>query len=161
MLEPLGKWLGGLFAPENRDRTVVALVASQKKITATSAAHDVAKKRLEAAESRLKRLQAAIEAGVEPAALVEAINEAQAQRSAARAELNGTSTPDGITDAEVHAMLDALGDVGSIIGRGDPAKLEDLFAGLGLEMLYNAEGRTVDVTVRPVGKVSARVRGGT
>ncbi len=138
-----------LFAPENRDRTVAALVASQKKTAATSAAHDVAKKRLEAAEGKVKRLRAAIEAGIEPAALVEATNAAQAQRSAARAELNGTSTPDGITDAEVHAVLDALGDVGSVIGRGDPVKLEDLFAGLGLGMLYNAEGRTVEVTVRP------------
>ncbi|MEU4445475.1 recombinase family protein [Actinosynnema sp. NPDC050801] len=161
VLGPLGKWLDGLFAPGSRDRTVAALVASQRKVTAASAAHDAARKRLEVAEASLKRLQAAIAAGVEPAALVEAINEAQAQRSAARAELDGASPVTGMSDAEVYAMIDALGDVGDIIGRGDPQKLEDLFARLGLEMLYNAERRTVDVTIRPAGRVSARVRGGT
>ncbi len=36
---------------------------------------------------RLRRLQAAIEAGVDPAALVQGINEAQAERTAAKAEL--------------------------------------------------------------------------
>ncbi|WP_209620675.1 hypothetical protein [Saccharothrix coeruleofusca] len=120
-----------------------------------------AKKRLEAAEGRLKRFRAAIDAGVDPSALVEAINEAQAQRAAARAELEGSSPPGSIEDAEVYAMIDSLGDARTIISRADPAKLEELFAGLGLEMVYNAEGRTVDVTIRPVGRVSARVRGGT
>ena len=45
------------------------------------------KKRLSEAETRLRRLREAIEAGVDPAAVVEAINGAQAQRAAARAEL--------------------------------------------------------------------------
>jgi hypothetical protein len=43
-------------------------------------------KRLADAEARPRRFQAAIASGVDPAALVDAINEAQAQRAAARAE---------------------------------------------------------------------------
>jgi hypothetical protein len=78
VLEQLNAWLGELFARKNRDGTVVALVASQG--AARSDSREAPKKRLDAAESRLRRLQAAIEAGVDPAALVEGINDAQAQR---------------------------------------------------------------------------------
>ncbi|WP_236792345.1 hypothetical protein [Amycolatopsis sp. GM8] len=45
------------------------------------AAAETLKKRLATAETRLRRLQAAIEAGVDPAALAESISEAQAQRT--------------------------------------------------------------------------------
>jgi hypothetical protein len=45
-------------------------------------------KRLSAAEARLRKFQAAIEAGVDPAAMVEGMNQAQAERVAARAELD-------------------------------------------------------------------------
>ncbi|GAB2984436.1 hypothetical protein LWP59_18160 [Amycolatopsis acidiphila] len=86
ILELANQWLGNLFKQENVDRTVAALVASQ---------------------GPERRLQAAIEAGVDPAALVEAINEAQAQRAAARAELDGAAPPTAVGEAEVYAMVDA------------------------------------------------------
>ncbi|MDQ2706572.1 MAG: hypothetical protein M3Z25_02570 [Actinomycetota bacterium] len=60
------------------------------------------KARLTKAEARLRRLQAAIEAGVDPAALVEGINEAQAERAAARAELENASVSEALADAEVY-----------------------------------------------------------
>uniref|UniRef100_UPI0031CE372B recombinase family protein n=1 Tax=Saccharothrix mutabilis TaxID=33921 RepID=UPI0031CE372B len=158
VLEPLGKWLSGLFAPENVDQTLSALVESQDKVGSSDNGHEAAKKRLEAAEGRLRRFQQAIASGIDPAALVEAVNEAQAQRAAAKAELEGVSAPGGVSDAEIYAMIDSFGDVHEIIKRADAAKLEQLFAELRLEMVYNAEGRTVDVTIRPAGRVSARVR---
>jgi hypothetical protein len=70
------------------------------------------------AEAKLRRFQAAIEAGIEPAALVEAINQAQAQRAAARAELDNTPVPDAVTEAEVYAKIDSMGDVaGTLTGK--------------------------------------------
>lgn len=50
-------------------------------------------------------------AGVDPAALVESINQAQADRAAAQAE----STSPSLTPADVHAMIDSLGDVGAML----------------------------------------------
>jgi len=44
----------------------------------------------------VRRLQAAIAAGVDPAALVEAINETQAQREAAQVELQHAAAPDAM-----------------------------------------------------------------
>lgn len=73
------------------------------------------KARLIKSEARLRRLQAAIEAGVDPAAVVEGIDEAQAERAAAKAELENTSVPDVLGDAEIYAMIDSLGDVGAAL----------------------------------------------
>ena len=74
----LHQWVGGLFDRQNLDATVRALVDSQGDDveSGTSAA---AKQRLVDAETVLRRHQAAIAAGVDPTALIEAINEAQAK----------------------------------------------------------------------------------
>lgn len=74
--------------------------------------HETAKKRLTDAKARLRRHQAAIEAGVDPSALVEVINQAQAERVAAETELANQRATAMITDAEIHAMIDSLRDVG-------------------------------------------------
>lgn len=50
----------------------------------------------------MRQLQAVIEAGVDPAAVVEAINEAQAERAAAKTELENTSVPDFLSNAEIY-----------------------------------------------------------
>jgi len=119
-------------------------------------------KRLGEAESRLRKLRAAIEAGVDPAALVESINEAQAQRAAARAELEANApAPNTLSDAEVYAMIDSLGDVGHALNWADPIRLQELYEALRLKLIYAADTRTVDVTIQPAGRGSARVRGGT
>jgi len=67
---------------------------------------------LEEAEAKLRRFRDAIAAGVDPTALVESINEAQADRTAAQGALAAAGEPAGITDAEVYAMIDSLGDIG-------------------------------------------------
>ena len=87
VLGPLNVWIGELFDRKNVDRTVAALVTSQGCGRREPNARQAMKKRRGDAEPRLRKLRAAIEAGVDPAALVESINEAQAQRAATRAEL--------------------------------------------------------------------------
>ncbi len=131
MLGPLNAWIGELFDRRNVDRTVAALVASQGCGREPNA-RQAMKKRLGEAKSRLRKLRTAIEAGVDPAALVESINEAQAQRAAARAELEA-----------------------------DAPALNTLSEALRLEMIYDADTRTVDVTIQPARRGSERVRGGT
>jgi hypothetical protein len=66
------------------------------------------------------RLQAAIVAGIDPAAVKEPMNAAQAQREAARVAL-AAEPPSGRLDvAEVYAMIGALGDVGEAIKNARP-----------------------------------------
>lgn len=155
-------WIGDLFARENVDRTVAALVASQGGDSDLTGDRVAAKQRLSDAETRLRRLQSAIEAGVEPAAVVDAINEVQALRAAARAELENVPEPNLVTDAEVYAMIDSLGDVGTALGGCMPEKAASLYEALDLEIRYDHETAAADVTIQPMKRVnSVRVRGGS
>lgn len=120
-----------------------------------------AKQRLSEAETRLRRLQSAIEAGVDTAAVVDAINEAQALRAAARAELANIPEPNLVTDAEVYAMIDSLGNVGAALSGAKPERAASLYEALDLEIRYDHETAAADVTIRPMKRVdSVRVRGG-
>ena len=112
------------------------------------------------AETRLRRLQAAIEAGADPAALIDPLNRAQERVMAARLERDQAPSSHTLGRAEVEAMLDYLGDVGAALKRATPEKLAELYASLSLEMTYHPDDRLVDVAIEPR-RGSERVRGGT
>jgi hypothetical protein len=112
---------------ENRDSTVKALIGSQTRPKRASVDRELARKRLTDAESRLARFTAAIKAGIDPAALVEETNQAQPDRAAAQAALNNAPDPDAITEAEVYAMIDSLGDVGAAINSGKTESLAETY----------------------------------
>lgn len=82
-----------------------------------------AKARRADAEQRLRRYQAAID----PVAMVEVINQAQAARAAAQAEIDNAPARATLDPAEVYAMIDALGDIGATIGDAKPAGLARLY----------------------------------
>ncbi|WP_414637411.1 recombinase family protein [Amycolatopsis sp.] len=160
VVEALNGWIGLLFDRDNVDRTVAALVESQGDGGAGAGAREVAKRCLADAEARLKRYQAAIASGVDPAALVEAINQVQAERAAARVEVDNMPRAAAVNDAEVYAMIDSLGDVAALLTDAKPASLERLYRALNLELRYEPKGLAVYATASP--RVdSACVRGGT
>jgi hypothetical protein len=152
------QWIGGLLAPANRDATVRALLGTEET-TAQAKNLDPVRRRLADATTRLSRLQAAIEAGANPGALIDGINRAQEEKDAADAELRLAPVGRSFGRAEIGAMVDYLGGVGRKLHRADPAKLQEMYEEIDLETVYNAEGRTVDVTIRPVRRVNAGVRG--
>jgi hypothetical protein len=117
--------------------------------------------RLKDAETRLRRFQAAIAAGIDPAAVVDATNQAQAQRVAAQDELNSASAPASLTAADIRVMVAALGDIGEALSRAEPTMLDSLYEALRMEAVYDADARVVTVTIRPAHVASASVRGGT
>ncbi|MEU4445460.1 hypothetical protein AB0K14_26540 [Actinosynnema sp. NPDC050801] len=150
-----------MFAPENRDRTVAALVESQGTNGAANG-RKAAKARLAKAEAQLSRFQEAIKAGIDPLALVEPMNEAQAVRAAARAELEGTPAPDALSTAEVHAMIDSLGNVGAALADAEIESVASFYRAVDLQVRYTHTAHEADVIIKPVGRVnSVRVRGAT
>ena len=160
--EAVNVWLGRLFALDNVDATVAGLVASQTDSGAGAASHDAARQRLTDAEARLRRFQAAIASGIDPEALVEVINAAQKERAAAHAELDGAPKPNLLTDAEVYAMIDSLGDVGAALSEAKPASLARLYTSLDLHVRYDPAEDLADLTIGLGRRVnSAGVRGGT
>lgn len=116
------------------------------------------KTKITEAATKLRRLQDAIKAGVNPAALVDAINDAQAELEAAEAERALQPEARTITRAEVYAMIDYLGNVGVALNRGDPAELQKLYEALRLEIIYHADEKAAEVAIRP-GRDNERVRG--
>jgi DNA invertase Pin-like site-specific DNA recombinase len=160
VLDALNEWIGKLFTPEHRDNTVDRLLESAGLTGAGSARATQAKKTAAEAGTKLRRLQDAIKAGVNPVALVDAINEAQAELEAARAEQAGQPDARTITRADVYAMIDYLANVGAALKRSDPAELQKLYEALSLEIIYHADQKAAEVTIRP-GRDSERVRGGT
>jgi DNA invertase Pin-like site-specific DNA recombinase len=160
VLEVLNQWIGTVFDPECRDETVDQLLASVESTGADSARETQAKGRANEARTKLRRFQDAIKAGANPAALVDAINEAQAELEAAEVEQARQPETKTISRAEVYAMIDYLGDVGAALESGDPAELQKLYERLRLEMTYHADEKAMDAEIR-LGRDSARVRGGT
>ena len=108
----------------------------------------------------MRRHQAAIAAGVDPTALVEVINAAQAEREAARAALASAGNVQTIDRAEVYAMINSLGDVGETLKDAKQAGLARLYEELRLQLRYEPQEQAVYVTAKPR-VVSERVRGGT
>lgn len=48
-----------------------------------------------------------------------------------------------------------------MLNSADPSELAALYAALRLQMVYNAAAKIVGVSIRPTGRGSNRVRGGT
>jgi hypothetical protein len=154
-------WLAEVFAPESIDSTVDALVDSQD-LSAETTSHAQAKARLRDAEAKLRRLHAAIEAGVDPAAMVEPINQAQAQRVAAQPELDHARAPTCMERAEVYAMVDSLADLGAALSTASAERQAQLYQAAKLEIRYEPGGQIAEVSIRLESRVnSVRVRGAT
>jgi hypothetical protein len=111
-----------------------------------------AKKKLADAETRMRRLQLSIEAGVEPAAVADALNRALEEREAARADLDRVPTTNVLTEKKIAEIVDGLGNVAELLNSADPSELAALYAALRLEMVYNAAAKIVGVSIRPTGR---------
>lgn len=121
---------------------------------------DAAQQRLAEAAATLRRFQEAIAAGVDPAAVVDPINRARAERDAARACLaHPEQQPELYSEAQVRAMVDTLGDVGAVIGRASPDRLAGLYHELDIGVRYEPSefGGSATVTMRVANEC---VRGG-
>ncbi|MGW0893154.1 hypothetical protein [Saccharopolyspora sp. NPDC002578] len=134
------------------------LLGSQTEPSNRTGPKDALKKKLTDATTPLHSLQAAIEAGADPVALVDAINTAQAERAAAQAELDGTPEARNLKGGEVYAMIDSLGDVGTALADGRPETLNKIYDSLQLRLKYEPHARVVEATISPR-VVSMRVRG--
>ncbi|WP_245573178.1 hypothetical protein [Amycolatopsis benzoatilytica] len=117
-----------------------------------------ARNRLADAEGKLQRYQTAIAAGVEPEALVDPMNEAQAERAAAQAQIESVPAATSVTVAEIYARIDALGDVCGTLADATTAGMSRLYRALNLELRYEPKELAVYATTSP-GVDSKRVRG--
>lgn len=92
VLEALNAWIGSVLDPARRDDTVQRVLDSVAGRPADAQAV-AAERKLAEAETTLRRLQAAVEAGADLAALIEPLNRAQERVTAARIERERAPSP--------------------------------------------------------------------
>ncbi|WP_199785920.1 hypothetical protein [Streptomyces sp. AA4] len=131
-------WIGELF-----DRLVEAQPAAR------SGSDGAARRRLEEAEAKIRTFQDAIAAGIDPGAVAESINQAQADRAVAQAESTNVGEPAGLSEAEFYVMIDSLGDIGAALADSEPGKLAQLYRDLALDLRFDHEKEAGDLTASP------------
>jgi hypothetical protein len=70
------------------------------------------------------------------------------ERAAARAELERAPVPNLLTDAEVYAMIDSLGDVGAAPSEAKRDSPANLYTGINLPVLYEPREKVAEVSLR-------------
>jgi hypothetical protein len=155
---PINAWIGSLFGPEHREGTVRRLLAADAN-SHDSARGTAAAKAVADAE---RRLRAAVgDRGWSRPGGTGGADQPRTGGAGSRADRKaGHAVRTSAGRAEVEAMIDYIGEVGSALKRADPASLEKLYGSLRLEVIYHPVERTAAVTIRP-GRGSERVRGGS
>ncbi|WP_409180645.1 hypothetical protein F9C11_29665 [Amycolatopsis sp. VS8301801F10] len=161
LMEPLNSYIHRAFSEDQRDATVDAMLGVAGDVNVNPQRMADAQRRLTQAKTRLARLTQAIEAGADLEALIEPLNRAREERDAAAEELERTPAGSELVRADVEALVDSLADAGRQVISASPARLQELYEEIGLELVYNAKERMVAVTIRPPRRVNTCVRGGT
>ncbi|WP_249645576.1 recombinase family protein [Nocardia sputi] len=156
---PIDSWLASLLDRDHREKTIAALLAAQDTDD-TDVQRRTLRQRITEADARLARHLAAIEAGVDPQALVTAMNAAQADKAAAQAELKSLPKINRLTENEIRKLIDSLGDIRAVLAAGDPADKARLYRALALEVCYQHQQQLAIVGATPCG-VSTGVRRGS
>ncbi|WP_067472793.1 hypothetical protein [Nocardia amamiensis] len=94
------------------------------------------RQRVTDADARLARHLAAIEAGIDPQALVTAMNAAQADKATAQAELKSLPKINRLTETKIRKLIDSLGDIRAVLAAGDPAEKAQLYQTMAFEVRY-------------------------
>ncbi|WP_433520259.1 hypothetical protein ACQPZ2_22555 [Nocardia pseudovaccinii] len=108
------RWLATLFDRTHPDHTVAALLGAQNDDDRDTQ-RALLRRRIADAEARLGRYLAAIEAGVDPQALVSAMNAAHTDKAADRAELHNLPYTPQLTETEIRKLIDLLGDISAVL----------------------------------------------
>ncbi|MGW1159441.1 recombinase family protein [Streptomyces sp. NPDC002519] len=153
----LDRRIAKAFAP---DRLAATLTALAQASTAAHAAETLtpeqaqARKTVKECERRLARYQAALEAGADPAVVTQWINEAQADKEAARKRLDAPpaaarkkETP--LTAGQIGEITERLGDIAQRVHAVGAEKKGPLYEALGITISYEHAGRAATVRSRP------------
>lgn len=140
------RWLTDLFAPANVEATIAQLVRVDEQTLAERTIAD-AQARLTQAQTRIRRFQDAIAAGVSPDAVTDAINEAQTQRATAHAQLAAVTCTPVLTAAQVRALIDDLGDVRATLADMAPLAVDRLYAAIGLQIRYDPVSQDAEMAI--------------
>lgn len=146
VLPVLDGWLGKLFDPAWRESTVRLLAESQAEDDTDAEARRAVEEKIADCDRKLERYRAALEAGTDPATVAEWIREVQADRALANVQLaERKNVPHRLSEREIAAHLEALGDISTVIRQAEREAKSALYAGLELRLTYHPAKRIVRV----------------
>jgi site-specific DNA recombinase len=160
IVPPLDDWIGGIFEPDRLEETCRALAEAQEPALAEDSRSEAARRTLAGCDARLARYREALEAGTDPAVVARWISEVQAERSAAEEELHRRRPAAALTEDDIRAMVESLGDLVGVLQAADPQKKSALYQSLGLSLTYEPSKRRVLVEADLGGVRPVRVGGG-
>jgi hypothetical protein len=123
--------------------------------------------RIAGCDRKLAQYRAALDAGAEPATVARWITETEAERARYQAVKRAAAphlVPAAMSRDEIASVVNALSDALVVLGSADPADKAQIYAGLGLRLIYQPAERLVrtEVHVSPAQHWQFEsVRGGT
>ncbi|GAA4580033.1 hypothetical protein GCM10023176_58940 [Micromonospora coerulea] len=164
LTDPLDTWLTSAFTPHRIEQTITAMADAQP-LDQPPALATAAQTIITECDAKLERYRAALDAGADPAVVTGWTSQTQAERARAEADLHAQSgnSPRRMSPTEIKGLVQALGDIATVLRDADPADKAEVYRQLGLRLTYQPETQTV----RAVVDLSAHrgvmvcVRGGT
>jgi hypothetical protein len=167
----LHRWLADLFAANHRERTIERLVEARGVPLLEESNASTLETRRQELRLRIGRLQDAIEAGADPAALVDRLNTADTDLTAVEAELAAQERDvrrPVVDEDDLREQIGSLSKISQqVFADADPAELAEFYRAIGLTVAYDHGSRTAEasVTLAPSGPMAAvggelGVRGG-
>ncbi|TDB85603.1 recombinase family protein [Actinomadura sp. KC216] len=147
----LDRWLCRYFAPHRRAETINAMLAAHAQAPADDAASLAAQQTVKDCEGRLARYRATLDAldqDSDPSVVAGWIAEAQAQRTAALAQLRQAPNKAQITREEITALINDLGDHAQALQHADRGDKASVYQHLGLRLTYHPTKQTVRAEAR-------------
>jgi site-specific DNA recombinase len=159
ILPGLDRWLAKVFDPENLDATCAALASASEHAEADQARTAAAEAKIADCDRRLERYRAVLEAGTDAAVIGKWIAEVRAERIAAEQQLVDAAPAPPLTKLEIEALVASLQDMLGVLRRANPADKAAVYAGLGISLTYQPDGRVLVESRPPC--TQERVGGGT
>ena len=160
IVPPLDDWISGAFEADRLQETCRALAEAQEAVPEEDGRAEAARRTLMDCEARLARYREALEAGTDPAVIARWISEVQAERRSAEEELRRRRPAATLTEDDIHAMVESIGDLVGVLETADPQKKAGLYESLGLSLTYQPNKRRVLVEADLGGVRTVRVGGG-
>ncbi|WP_342775889.1 hypothetical protein [Micromonospora pisi] len=164
LTDTLDTWLASAFTPHHIEKTITAITDAQPAehpTALTTAAEAI----IAECDAKLERYRATLDAGADPTVVTAWITQTQAERTRAEADLHAQThtTPKRMSRTEITSLVQALGDIVTVLRDADPADKAEVYRQLGLRLTYYPETETVrtEIDLNAHRGVLVRVRGGT
>ena len=156
----LDAWLAQLFDDAHLDETCDALAVAGESDEAADGKALAARRKIADCVQRLARYRQILDAGADPSVVAGWMAEVQGTRLAAERELAESVPAKTLTEEQVRALVLSLRDNVGALRDADPRLNAEVYAELGVDVLYDSERRLVQVSANPA-RVQQRVGEGT